>query len=189
MSSSTRRSRAQRAASTAPQRVSSTRCCATSYASAPHCWPSCRRTTAVQDNLPGWWLEVARRVSEGLARIAAIQRQLPPLVLRVDAMRATVGRLSRAPAQTQASPRSASAAHAVWLHAAAGGTPFPAFETGTCRCRTQARSSPRHGSTPPGMRVLDACAAPGGKTAHLAELGATDLTALEVEAARAERID
>ncbi len=40
----------------------------------------------------------------------------------------------------------------------------------------------------PGMRVLDACAAPGGKTAHLAELGATDLFAVEVDAARAERI-
>ncbi len=39
-----------------------------------------------------------------------------------------------------------------------------------------------------GMRVLDACAAPGGKTTHLAELAALDLVALDVDAARIERM-
>ena len=39
-----------------------------------------------------------------------------------------------------------------------------------------------------GMRVLDACAAPGGKTTHLAELAALDLVALDVDAARLERV-
>ena len=39
-----------------------------------------------------------------------------------------------------------------------------------------------------GMRVLDACAAPGGKTTHLAELAALDLVALDVDAARIERV-
>ena len=39
-----------------------------------------------------------------------------------------------------------------------------------------------------GMRVLDACAAPGGKACHLLERAEIDLTALEMDAARAERI-
>ena len=39
-----------------------------------------------------------------------------------------------------------------------------------------------------GMRVLDACAAPGGKTAHLLELANVDLTALELDPQRARRI-
>ena len=39
-----------------------------------------------------------------------------------------------------------------------------------------------------GQRVLDACAAPGGKTAHLLERADLDLTALELDAARATRI-
>ena len=39
-----------------------------------------------------------------------------------------------------------------------------------------------------GMRVLDACAAPGGKTTHLAELAALDLTALDVDGKRLERV-
>lgn len=39
-----------------------------------------------------------------------------------------------------------------------------------------------------GMRVLDACAAPGGKTAHLLELADCQLTALDVDAERSRRI-
>lgn len=38
------------------------------------------------------------------------------------------------------------------------------------------------------LRVLDACAAPGGKTAHLLELGRCEVTALEIDSQRAERI-
>lgn len=42
----------------------------------------------------------------------------------------------------------------------------------------------------PGMRVLDACAAPGGKTAHLLEmLDNLDLLALDSDAARLARVD
>jgi 16S rRNA (cytosine967-C5)-methyltransferase len=39
-----------------------------------------------------------------------------------------------------------------------------------------------------GMRVLDACAAPGGKTAHILELADCDLLALDVDATRTIRI-
>jgi 16S rRNA (cytosine967-C5)-methyltransferase len=41
---------------------------------------------------------------------------------------------------------------------------------------------------PAGARVLDACAAPGGKTAHLLERAELDLLALDVDARRCERI-
>jgi 16S rRNA (cytosine967-C5)-methyltransferase len=39
-----------------------------------------------------------------------------------------------------------------------------------------------------GMRVLDACAAPGGKAAHLLETAAVELTAVDRDAARLERV-
>ncbi|AOB33008.1 methyltransferase [Bordetella sp. H567] len=39
-----------------------------------------------------------------------------------------------------------------------------------------------------GMRVLDACAAPGGKTAHLLELADVDLLALDADAGRLRRV-
>ena len=38
------------------------------------------------------------------------------------------------------------------------------------------------------LRILDACAAPGGKTAHLLELADCDVTALDIDARRCQRI-
>jgi 16S rRNA (cytosine967-C5)-methyltransferase len=38
------------------------------------------------------------------------------------------------------------------------------------------------------LRLLDACAAPGGKTAHLLELADADVTAIDIDASRCERI-
>ena len=40
----------------------------------------------------------------------------------------------------------------------------------------------------PRLRILDACAAPGGKTAHLLELADCDVTALDIDAKRCQRI-
>lgn len=41
----------------------------------------------------------------------------------------------------------------------------------------------------PGSRVLDACAAPGGKTAHLLERADLELTALDIDPARCRQIE
>jgi 16S rRNA (cytosine967-C5)-methyltransferase len=40
-----------------------------------------------------------------------------------------------------------------------------------------------------GMRVLDACAAPGGKSGHILELAEVELTALDVDARRLARVE
>jgi 16S rRNA (cytosine967-C5)-methyltransferase len=40
-----------------------------------------------------------------------------------------------------------------------------------------------------GMRILDACAAPGGKTAHILECADVDMLALDVDPARLARVD
>ncbi|NMM10530.1 MAG: 16S rRNA (cytosine(967)-C(5))-methyltransferase RsmB [Polaromonas sp.] len=42
---------------------------------------------------------------------------------------------------------------------------------------------------PTRLRILDACAAPGGKTAHLLELAECAVTALDIDARRCERIE
>ena len=49
-------------------------------------------------------------------------------------------------------------------------------------------SSPPAWRLAPGARVLDACAAPGGKTAHLLELADLDLLAIDSDPSRLERV-
>lgn len=44
------------------------------------------------------------------------------------------------------------------------------------------------GGDPVRLNILDACAAPGGKTAHLLELADCEVTALDIDARRCERI-
>jgi 16S rRNA (cytosine967-C5)-methyltransferase len=54
-----------------------------------------------------------------------------------------------------------------------------------------AQLAPQFVAAAPGMRVLDACAAPGGKACHLLELepGIAELVALDIDAARASAIE
>jgi 16S rRNA (cytosine967-C5)-methyltransferase len=52
----------------------------------------------------------------------------------------------------------------------------------------QAVASAGLGATTPRLRILDACAAPGGKTAHLLEAADAELWALDLDPQRCERI-
>jgi 16S rRNA (cytosine967-C5)-methyltransferase len=71
-------------------------------------------------------------------------------------------------------------------------TQLPGFAEGDVSVQdlSAQRAAPlllRHGVRA-GARVLDACAAPGGKTAHLLELADLDVTALDVDAVRLQRV-
>ncbi|HKO67551.1 MAG TPA: 16S rRNA (cytosine(967)-C(5))-methyltransferase RsmB, partial [Burkholderiaceae bacterium] len=80
--------------------------------------------------------------------------------------------------------------YAVWVHQPRPVAIIPGFLDGDVSVQDAgAQLAASWLDAKPGMRVLDACAAPGGKTAQLAELGVNDLAALEVDAARARRID
>jgi 16S rRNA (cytosine967-C5)-methyltransferase len=68
---------------------------------------------------------------------------------------------------------------------------LPGFETGGVSVQDGAAQLAGHSLDPrPGERVLDACAAPGNKTAHLLELagGELDLVALDISGARLDRL-
>lgn len=69
-------------------------------------------------------------------------------------------------------------------------TKLPGFEQGDCSVQDGAAQQAAALLDPqPGEWVLDACAAPGGKTAHLLELCAdARVTALEIDAVRSARI-
>ncbi|MEO8937002.1 MAG: 16S rRNA (cytosine(967)-C(5))-methyltransferase RsmB [Burkholderiaceae bacterium] len=66
---------------------------------------------------------------------------------------------------------------------------IPGFADGVVSVQDEAaqRAAPLLGPVD-GMRVLDACAAPGGKTGHLLEIADIDLVALDSDAARLARV-
>ena len=68
-------------------------------------------------------------------------------------------------------------------------TKLPGFETGDCSVQDgAAQQAARLLDPQPGDWVLDACAAPGGKSGHLLELADIQLTALDIDATRLERV-
>ncbi|RZI82896.1 MAG: 16S rRNA (cytosine(967)-C(5))-methyltransferase RsmB, partial [Rubrivivax sp.] len=76
-------------------------------------------------------------------------------------------------------------------------TRLPGFEQGdvsvqdaSAQLAAKLLLAPIDGQTlPTGGRVLDACAAPGGKTAHLLELADLTVTAIDADPARLVRVD
>jgi 16S rRNA (cytosine967-C5)-methyltransferase len=143
-------------------------------------------------NHPLWWIERVRQDWPASWReLLAADNAAPPMVLRVNARRTS------APAFVQrleANGRTAQVvgAQAVWLHAPCPVAQLPGFAEGDVSVQdlSAQRAAPLllGAGLRPGARVLDACAAPGGKTAHLLELADLDLTALDVDAARLQRV-
>jgi 16S rRNA (cytosine967-C5)-methyltransferase len=82
--------------------------------------------------------------------------------------------------------------HAVTLARACPVTQLPGFMDGDVSVQDSAAQLAAPlliASGLPGRRVLDACAAPGGKTAHLLELADLDVLALDSDPARLTRVD
>ena len=144
-------------------------------------------------NHPTWWLECLRRDwPDQWQSIADADNTHPPMTLRVNARRGTtagyVARLAEAGLAAEAGP-----GHAVHLLRPVPVTRLPGFADGDVSVQDAAaqRAAELLVARPlsPGARVLDACAAPGGKTAHLLELADLDLLAIDRDAARLIRVD
>jgi 16S rRNA (cytosine967-C5)-methyltransferase len=144
-------------------------------------------------NHPAWWIERVRRDWPDRWRaLLEAARERPPMALRVNARRTT----AQAYAQRLADAGIGAAAagtHAVVLDAPRPVHEVPGFAQGDVSVQDLAaqRAAPLLlGSGPaPGARVLDACAAPGGKTAHLLELAPDlELLALDSDAPRLQRV-
>lgn len=141
-------------------------------------------------NVPDWWLQKLQAEYGPRAQpLLAAQLEEPPLVLRVNARRATVaGILERLAAVGV--PASQVGAWAIWLHQATPVERIPGFAQGLVSVQDAGAqlAAPWLGVAD-GMRVLDACSAPGGKAAHLLEIAHCQVDAIERDAQRASRID
>jgi 16S rRNA (cytosine967-C5)-methyltransferase len=140
--------------------------------------------------LPAWWWQrlIHDLGHEGANRVAQAQVQAPPLVLRVNTRRLSVADYldacaRRGQAAVQVGPQAVHLLNPVPVQDIEG------FAQGIVSVQDAgAQIAARVLGVEPGMRVLDACAAPGGKTGHMAELAACRIDAIDRDAIRLQRI-
>jgi 16S rRNA (cytosine967-C5)-methyltransferase len=148
---------------------------------------------AVRSAHPAWLAdEIVRAWPDEAMSILAANNDPAPMVLRVDLSRTSVSDyVQELAAAGIAAQRFGWCASAIRLAEPVGVEALPGFFEG----RVSVQDAGAQLAAPlldarSGMRVLDACAAPGGKTGHLLELtpDLDRLVAVDIDAGRSERI-
>ncbi|MDR1063218.1 MAG: 16S rRNA (cytosine(967)-C(5))-methyltransferase RsmB [Azoarcus sp.] len=145
--------------------------------------------TAAHYAYPAWWVARVRRQHENdWEAILAAGNLHPPMSLRINRRRITVDEyLSELTAAGIEARRLAN--DALRLERPLPVSRLPGFDEGRVSVQDAgAQWAAIWLEAHNGERVLDACAAPGGKSAHLLELADIALTALEVDPMRARQI-
>lgn len=142
---------------------------------------------------PAWLLDALRKDwPDDWERIATANNARPPMVLRINTQRTTLDEYRQALIAEGLTPVALTPVDtALWLPEPVPVERLPGFPDGAVSVQDAAAqlAAPLLNAAP-GMRVLDACAAPGGKTAHILERtpGLAEVVALDIDAARVERI-
>jgi 16S rRNA (cytosine967-C5)-methyltransferase len=138
---------------------------------------------------PAWWMERLRRDHPAhWESILAAGNSHPPLCLRINRRRvAAADYLMQLDAAGLAARPLGD--DAILLEKPVPVERIPGFSEGLCSVQDRgAQAAAALLDAHEGMRVLDACAAPGGKAAHLLETADIELTALDADAQRTTRI-
>ncbi len=145
----------------------------------------------VRFNAPRWWIERIEKEfgKEKAAGVFAVSQLRPPLTLRVN-VRKTTPQLWCNRARAAGLEVKPLGNTAVLLITPRPVSQIPGFADGEVSVQDAGAQlaalflAPKNGE-----RILDACAAPGGKTAHLLETADCKVTALEVDPKRADKIN
>jgi 16S rRNA (cytosine967-C5)-methyltransferase len=139
---------------------------------------------------PGWWIEALRAAyPDDWETVLEAGNLHPPMCLRVNRRRADPQvALAQLLAAGLAAERIGTAA--LLLAKPVPVDRLPGFAEGLLSVQDAgAQRAVDYLDLQPGQRVLDACAAPGGKSAQILETADVALTALDVDAARCSRIE
>ena len=141
-------------------------------------------------NYPQWWVDQTKAAyPQEWQAILTAGNHAPPLTLRVNQRKTSTAAYLELLASEQIAA-SQIGPFAIRLAKPIPVTQIPGFEAGMVSVQDAAAqlAAPLL-DVQSGMRVLDACAAPGGKTCHLLELADLELVALEIDHARIQRIN
>lgn len=140
---------------------------------------------------PKWLVKMLEKAwPEHWQTILEQNNQRPPLCLRVNQRQHSRDDYLQQLQQAgfEASPGQFGQ-HSIYLQQSTDVTRLPGFADGSCSVQDEAAQMAAEILAPrAGERVLDACAAPGGKSCHLLESADIQLTAIELEASRVPRI-
>jgi 16S rRNA (cytosine967-C5)-methyltransferase len=141
-------------------------------------------------NYPQWWIDAVRGAyPDAWEQVLAAGNQQPPLTLRINQRKTGIDDYLRTLAAhgmeaMQVGPSAVRLAVPLNVHA------IPGFDDGLVSVQDAgAQLAAPLLDLQDGMRVLDACAAPGGKSGHILELAQVELTALDVDARRLQRVE
>ncbi|KZE34843.1 16S rRNA (cytosine(967)-C(5))-methyltransferase RsmB [Crenobacter luteus] len=140
-------------------------------------------------NHPRWWVDKLKQAypKQWLAIVEA-DNSHPPMTLRVNRRHTDADGYLATLAEAGLEAEKLSG-HAVRLGRPLPVRDLPGFADGVVSVQDfGAQQAALKLDVADGQRVLDACAAPGGKTGHLLELAELDLTALDVDATRLARV-
>ena len=151
------------------------------------------RSDAARHNHPDWWAQRMRAAyPQHWPALLDLAAQHPAMTLRVNARwgdRDAYLALLRAQGMDADAPEMPGLEQTLVLHKPAPVQQLPQFDAGAASVQdASAQLAAGLLDAQDGMRVLDACAAPGGKTAHILERADCTVLALDQDAARAERI-
>lgn len=143
----------------------------------------------VRYNAPTWWISRMRETHHERADgILELGTKHPPMTLRINR------RLTNVENYLKLLNAKGFSAHQIGLDAVMLEVPMPVemipgFTEGLCSVQDAGTQLAAHlWNIPSGARVLDACSAPGGKTAHLLECYDCQMTALEIDKFRTEKV-
>lgn len=152
--------------------------------------PKILASESARYSYPKWWIDRLRsQYPSAFQGILETGNQHPPMTLRVNLRKNSVTNYLHTLAE-HGIAATYLGLEAVMLEKPLPVEKVPGFAEGLVSVQDYGAQLAAHLLNPPkGAKVLDACAAPGGKTCHLLELHDVQLTALDSDAERLQRVE